>query len=170
MATTFTLIKTVTIGSGGASSIDFTSIPNTFTDICLKYSLRSSAASGSAGYYGTYTFNSLTTNISQRAIYGNGTSALTTLSSTILSYMSGASDYTSLTFSNGELYIPNYTSSNYKMMNQDAVTENNATSVYTFLYSGLWASTAVINAIGLIPAGGSFVQYSTASLYGILKA
>ena len=170
MATTFTLIKTVTVGSGGASSIDFTSIPSTFTDLCLKYSLRTTATAASNGYYGTYSFNTLTTNISQKAIYGTGSSASSTSSASILSFMTDASDYTTSTFSNGELYIPNYASSNNKSMSQDAVSENNATAVYTFMYAGLWAASAAINAIGFTPAGGTFVQYSTASLYGILKA
>ena len=40
MATTFTKIASVTVGSGGASSIDFTSIPSTYTDLCVKLSTR----------------------------------------------------------------------------------------------------------------------------------
>ena len=37
---TLVKIQTVTVGSGGASSIDFTSIPQTYTDLCLVYSAR----------------------------------------------------------------------------------------------------------------------------------
>ena len=42
MATTYTLISSVTVGSGGAASIEFTSIPSTYTDLVLKLSARSS--------------------------------------------------------------------------------------------------------------------------------
>ena len=40
MATTYTLISSVTVGSGGAANIEFTSIPSTYTDLLLKYYLR----------------------------------------------------------------------------------------------------------------------------------
>ena len=49
---TFTLIASSTVGAGGASSIDFTSIPSTFTDLCLEASLRSDKPS-----YGFSNFN-----------------------------------------------------------------------------------------------------------------
>ena len=38
---TYTLISSVTVGAGGASSIDFTSIPSTYTDLLVKISARS---------------------------------------------------------------------------------------------------------------------------------
>jgi hypothetical protein len=40
MANTFTLIASSTVGSGGAASIDFTSISSTYTDLVVKLSLR----------------------------------------------------------------------------------------------------------------------------------
>ena len=40
MADTFVKIATVTVGSGGAATIDFSSIPSTYTDLCIKHSLR----------------------------------------------------------------------------------------------------------------------------------
>ena len=40
MAVTFTQIASVTVGSGGAASIDFTSIPSTYTDLCIKTSIK----------------------------------------------------------------------------------------------------------------------------------
>jgi hypothetical protein len=44
MALTYTAIKTVTVGSGGAANIDFTSIPQTYTDLVLKVSARMNRA------------------------------------------------------------------------------------------------------------------------------
>ena len=38
---TYTLISTVTVGAGGAASIDFNSIPGTYTDLLLVVSVRS---------------------------------------------------------------------------------------------------------------------------------
>jgi hypothetical protein len=36
MANTYEAIATVEVGSGGASTIDFTSIPSTYTDLVLR--------------------------------------------------------------------------------------------------------------------------------------
>jgi hypothetical protein len=38
MAATYKLIETVTVGSGGAANIEFTSIPQTYTDLKLVIS------------------------------------------------------------------------------------------------------------------------------------
>jgi hypothetical protein len=37
MATTYEIIASVTVGSGGAANIEFTSIPATYTDLVLKF-------------------------------------------------------------------------------------------------------------------------------------
>ena len=37
---TFTKIETITVGSGGAASVTFSSIPQTFTDLVMKISSR----------------------------------------------------------------------------------------------------------------------------------
>ena len=44
MPDTFIKIASVTVGSGGASSIDFTSIPSTYTDLVVVHSLRGTNA------------------------------------------------------------------------------------------------------------------------------
>jgi hypothetical protein len=57
MANTYTLISSVTVGSGGAANIEFTSIPQTYTDLLYKISGRLSVDSASAflRYNGTTT-------------------------------------------------------------------------------------------------------------------
>ena len=45
MATTYKAISTVTVGSGGAASITFSSIPATYTDLVLKISGRHDTSS-----------------------------------------------------------------------------------------------------------------------------
>ncbi len=78
---------------------------------------------------------------------------------------------TANTFSNVELYIPNYTSNNYKSISQDQVRENNSTTNTNSLMALLWSDTSAINQITLIPfSSGTFDQYSTAYLYGISNA
>ncbi len=169
MATTYTLIKTYTLSSN-AATIDFTSIPNTYTDICLRYSLRTNATFSSSGYYFSFSFNGLTTNLNSRIVFGQGSSASSANYTTDVFGWCVPSDWTASSFSNSELYIPNYAGSNYKSMSIDQTVDTTSSLTYTILQAGLWSSSAAINRITLTPTGGSFVTYSTASLYGILKA
>jgi hypothetical protein len=161
-------ITTVTVGSGGAASVGFTSIPQTYTDLLIKLSVRSSQ-SGAYADYGTINFNSSTANFSYRDVYGNGSAVSSTSGSTSLIMVYQGNAGTASTFGNIDFYIPNYISSNYKSFNIDSVVENNATLGYDILTAGLWSNTAPITSITLSPASGTWQQYSTATLYGIRK-
>jgi hypothetical protein len=74
---------------------------------------------------------------------------------------------TASVFSSGEMCIPNYTGSSYKSFSTDSVQENNATLSRLVLVAGLWSDTAAVTSITLTAAAGLFVQYSSATLYGI---
>jgi len=169
MATTYEAIATVTVGSGGAANIDFTSIPATFTDLAVKLSVRGDATFATQQMY--MTFNNSTSGYSARQVYGDGSSATSaTLSNSgaaISIVNTNTSVSTSNTFSSTEVYIPNYASSNNKSASADSVTENNATGAVAGLTAGLWSNTAAITSIKFEPQSGNFVQYSTAILYGI---
>jgi hypothetical protein len=169
MATTYKLISSVTVGSGGAANIDLTSIPATYTDILIVGSLRNSGDSAGA----TVTVNNSTSGYTSRRLYGDGSSAASdsyVLNGLALAGGANASSYTANTFSNFVLYIPNYAGSNYKSISSDSVTENNSTGAYMSLIATLWSNTAAITSVQLIPGAGNFVQYSTAYLYGISNA
>lgn len=171
-----TLIATTTVGAGGASSIDFTSIPQTYTDLYVVYSLRSNRSSGGFSDGALMRFNGSTSAIyTTRTLVGNGSSAssLTDASSTlgIYNYIGAVSNTaTSNTFGNGSAYIPNYAGSTNKSVSVDAVGENNNTTAYQGIISGIWASTAAITQVNLRPEIGTlYLEGSTASLYGITK-
>lgn len=166
MPDTFIKIASVTVGSGGASSIDFTSIPSTYTDLCVKISARGTSSFASNGHFYAITLNNTSANRTQRFLQGDGTSASSGSSSSFTSYMD-PSDYTSNTFASNEIYIPNYAGSTNKSMSLDVVTENNATTSFATFYAQLWSDTSAINRITLTPNAGNFAQYSTATLYGI---
>ena len=173
MADTFKKIASVTVGAGGAASIDFTSIPATYTDLCLKLSTRTNNTGVRVR------FNSDSgTNYSWRRLQANGAGTFSDSNTTFGSpyntflyfSMQNTTSDTANTFSNGEMYVPNYTSSNQKSASLDSVAENNATTAYMAMQSGLWTGTAAITSIALTPDTGtspSFAQYSTATLYGI---
>lgn len=167
MANTFTKIASVTVGSGGTSSIDFTSIPATYTDLKILHSLRS-ANSQWAGDI-SITLNSSTSNFTMRRLFSDNTNYSDTGGGNYnwVGQNPGASP-TASTFGNGEIYIPNYAGSNYKPISGDSVTETNgSTYAYRFLGTVLWSNTAAITSISLTSNGGNWIQYSIAVLYGI---
>lgn len=167
MADTYTLIERISVGAAGASSVTFTSIPQTYTDLKIVYSARAASGTTNDVYI---KLNASTTSYSRRVLYGNGTIAQSANDSGnwYLAVM-GAANNTSSTFSSGEIYIPNYTSSNNKSASADGVNENNATLSYQFMVAGLWSNTAAITSIEVVPDGVNFAQYSTFYLYGIAK-
>jgi hypothetical protein len=175
MATTYTLISSVTVGSGGASTIDFTSIPSTYTDLLVKVSARQTLApADSLGVK----LNGATTGNSSRWLTGNGTgvSSGTDASSVVVVSYAGVpgTNMTANTFSNIEFYIPNYAGSTQKSISSDSVGESNSASTFAAnasILAGLQTSTSAVTSLTITNySGGNFVQYSTAYLYGISNA
>jgi hypothetical protein len=168
MANTFELIASSTVGSGGAATISFSSIPSTFTDLCVKFSARDNSSYIANNI--ALSFNGSTSSFSVRNLYGNGSSALSGTSSNQAG-LAAAANATSNTFSNSEFYIPNYAGSTNKSYSADTVSENNATEAYDWFNAGLWSNTAAITSI-TITAGSSatFQNYSNFYLYGVKNA
>ena len=180
MPNTFELISSVTVGAGGAASIDFTSIPATYTDLVLEVSARCTTN----GYYSGYQqalyarFNSSSSGYSHRWIQAEGGSSVNSGSNSY--FTAGTSyapigtitpnDWTASTFSNVATYIPNYAGSTNKSYSSDGVAENNAAAGSLIMFAGLWSNTAAITSIGLTLPSGNFAQYSTAYLYGVKNA
>jgi len=163
---TMTLIASQTIGSGGASTFNFTSIPNTYTDLKIELSARTSATDGSSGQSAAITFNGSSSNYNLIYLLGIGAGVYNGTATNAWMYVC-PSNWTGNTFSNSTCYIPNYASSNYKSMSIESTDENNGSNTYLDIVAALWSNTAAINQITLTAGGGNFVQYSTAYLYGI---
>jgi len=161
-------ISTVTVGSGGASAIEFSAIPQTYTDLIVVSSTRASAGSDTVGLQ----FNADTgSNYTFRRLRSDGSTATSSTSTGVHTFggTQPESTFTANTFSNCAWYIPNYAGSTNKSVSADAVSENNATSAQAQLTASLWSNTSPITSIKIIPGSGNFVQYSTATLYGIRK-
>jgi hypothetical protein len=169
MATYIQIGSTVTVGAGGASSIEFTGIPATYTDLLVKLSVRS-ARTGYPADDIIAQFNNVTTGYSGRTIRVSPTSVVSSSTETIITGFASDGDQTASTFGSAELYIPNYAGSTNKSASFDSVTENNATAAPMEIVAGLWSNTAAITSIKFTLSVSTFVQYSTASLYGISKS
>jgi len=175
MANTLKKIQTVTVGSGGSSTISFTSIPQTYTDLKIVFSGRG-IRTGQMVDLARITFNgSSAAEYSLRNLYGDYTAAYSSSSSGQTSLIPQgfvpASSATANVFGSNEIYIPNYTSANFKSVSFDIVLENNSTTAnegYLTLTAGLWSNTAAITSITFVPhIGTAFDQYTTATLYGV---
>ena len=173
MPVTYKKIASVTVGAGGQASIDFTSIPSTYTDLVLKWSVRSTNSARDTAFI---KFNGSSTSYSGRELRGyDGTNVNSTTSATSyfdMNRVGGGTTYTNI-FTNSEFYIPNYAGNTNKSVSFDSTLESNETTgaqQYDSLAAGLWSNTAAINQITLTLNSGSFTQYSTATLYGISKS
>ena len=163
------LIQTITVGSGGAAAIEFTSIPQDGTDLLVVYSGRSVSAIVTADL--GINLNSNTSSIyTRKNLYGTG-SGVGSQSGTygsLYSTQPGA-NATSNTFGNASIYIANYTGSTNKTLSIDAVNENNATESHQQIVAGIFANTGAITSLKIDGAGANLAQYSSASLYKFTK-
>jgi hypothetical protein len=162
----FTLIETKTLGTA-AASIEFTSIPQDFTDIVFLLSLRTSRTETDDPI--EMRINGGATAISARMLRGSGSAASSITSTTDIYYGNAASN-TANTFDNASVYFPNYAGSTNKSFSVDGVMETNATSCFQFLTAGLWSNTSAITSVLFRSRTlNNLVAGSTVSLYGILK-
>lgn len=171
MANTYELISSSTVGSGGTATITFSSIPQTYTDLLIKISGRSNRGATFSDIRISFNGSPTGTSYSDRDLEGSGSSASsqnTSSTDSIHIYQAiPGSSATNNVFGNCDIYIPNYSSSNYKSTSIDSVMENDSSISYMALTAGLWSNTSAITSIVLTDPFSTFTQYSTAYLYGI---
>jgi hypothetical protein len=169
MANTMKAIQTVTV-TGSAGDVQFTNIPQTYTDLYLTVTSAGRLTSGATGALVIYTASgqssSLSTWVDARGVNAN------TNSSTSAYPIVGELNYQSSTNNFGltSIYIPTYTSSTLKkIFITDSVTELAATEATKSFNSLTIDYTSPITFIGLGDgsAGGGIKVGSTVTLYGI---
>jgi len=171
-------ISTVTVGSGGATSIEFANIPQSYTDLAILLSPRSDA--NSTGSYVSGRFNNVASIYRHIELYAENSTPTSSKTNAGSSYLftlghTPANTATSNTFGNTFIYIPNYTSTNDKSVSAEGTAENNSSTNGNWTVSmttGLATLTVPITVITLTmgnAASSNFMQYSSATLYGIRK-
>ena len=171
MAANYVLLASQTVGEAGASSITFSNIPQTgYTDLKLECATRMNQVLG----YGLFINpNGSSANATAKYIQAHptGVGSYGATNRIMINNGSSGTNTTASTFGSSTVYIPNYTSANYKTFSSDDVAENNSNTSnlsYIHLAASLWSSTAAITSLQIIPqSGASFVQYSSFYLYGI---
>jgi hypothetical protein len=115
------------------------------------------------------TFNAQSSGYSVTRLRGDGSTAASgrTSSATYLYFSLTDSTFTANTFSNWEMYLPNYLSSTSKAVSNFSVSENNATTSYIDINAGLSNITSAITSVILTASGDTFVSGSSFYLYGI---
>ena len=118
------LITSVTVGSGGAASVTLPvtgTIPSTYTDLQLSYSVRGSNVDSFRGL--RLSINGSTSNLSVRQLQGLGSSTPGSYTGTNDIGAGNTSGSTSNTFTSGQIYFLNYTSSNNKSFSGETASE-----------------------------------------------
>ena len=180
MATTMKLIAKQTLSSD-TTTVTFSSIPGTFTDLLVICSARHSNTDG----YTSAQFlrlNGSTSSYTTRNLQYNETtgprSAVNAYNVTSAVYLGEGpgNSLTADTFGCTEIYLPNYAGSTNKSLSATCVGEHNGSASYTFyvgVSAGLWSNTAAVTEVSLhAGAVGTFNFKSGSSfyLYGITKA
>jgi hypothetical protein len=171
-------IGVVDVGSGGQSTITFSSIPSTYKHLQIRAIARStSSVAGSTVSYGAsgfLTFNGDTAaNYAAHYIEGNGSTpfanAIPSYNYVLISDLGGPySSSTAGTFSASVIDILDYanTSKNKTLRVLNGQDRNGYGR--TMFQSGLWRSTSAISSVSItISDSANFSQYSHFALYGI---
>jgi hypothetical protein len=163
----FESIATVTVGGGGASSIEFTSIPGTYQHLQVRALAKESG--GTSSYTLLVQYNADTgVNYARHLLEGSGTAASAasgTSTSTHWAFNVAAGNKTY--FGAGVMDILDYASTTkYKTVRTFGGSDQNG-SGFVGVYSGLWMDTSAITSIKLVAPFSGFVEHSTAALFGI---
>jgi hypothetical protein len=162
--TAYESIATVTVGSGGAANVEFTSIPSTYTHL----QIRAIARIASGGSSGIIQFNSdtTTTNYYHHLIEGLGSGALSAGSSNQFPFIISIPS-TANTFAATVTDILDYTNTNKYKTLRILTGQDKSGSGELYLVSGLWKNTNAVTQILIKPNTSSFSEYTQFALYGI---
>jgi hypothetical protein len=170
-------IATVTVGSGGSSYIEFTSIPATYSHLQIRIISRDSRASQTLNNIEFIVNSDTGNNYAGHYLLGDGASAAagvdggSTPQANVSLGISSSASATASVFGTTVVDILDYANTNkYKTFRSLMGIDNNGSGSIR-LRSGLWMSTSAITAIKMTPStSGSFQQYSSFALYGIASA
>jgi hypothetical protein len=159
-ANSYESIATVTIGSGGATTASFTSIPSTYQHL----QIRVFAKTGDGNPYGNaaVTLNGAAGEY-RHDLYGTGAATGASASATsFISYIGGTAQ-----FGVAIIDILDYADTNKAKTIRGLGGADNNGSGLVALTSGLETSTTAVSSITLTSNSGNFPQYSSFALYGI---
>ena len=173
-ATSFESIATVTVGSGGAADIEFTSIPATYSHLQVRAIARTTTGSSAGADWVYGRINGDTgSNYAQHRLYGYGSGVTTGAGASQSNFWAGLAPMDNTTASMYGAFvldILDYANTNkYKTLRVLLGSDRNGAGEM-ILQSNLWMNTNAITSIKLYPEQNNFKQYSHFALYGIKSA
>jgi hypothetical protein len=159
----FESIQTITVGTA-VSSIEFTSIPATYTHLQIRMFTRNATAESNDYLQ----FNADTgSNYAWHELWADGANAFSS-NGTSTTFIKANYAFTDASiFGTSVIDILDYKDTNkYKTVRALAGVDKNGAG-YVFLRSGHWRSNSAITSIKLFPAANNFAQYSSFALYGV---
>lgn len=167
MAENYVLLETINL-TQSAASVTFDNIPQTgYTDLKIVMSARGNGTSFPTQPWQncSITLNGAS-NSAAKQLYA--TASGTGSDSQGSGIWITDPEATANTFSNNEIYLPNYLSSTAKSISVDNVTENNGSDGALVMWTAFYSSvTTAVTSIAITPVSGLFLANSTFSLYGI---
>ena len=151
-------ISTVTVGSGGSSSITFSSIPSTYKHLQVRGIHKHSAS----GAFATIELNSDSTaaNYTYHRLYGDGSAAAAEANASLNRIFTSYPHWGSIVID-----VLDYTNTNkYTTIRTLSGWDGNGSGEVNFI-SNLWENTAAVSTLTIKLS--SFVEYSQLALYGI---
>jgi len=166
-ATSYESIATVSVGSGGATSAEFTSIPGTYTHLQIRC-LTGSSNPG-AGMKIEFNSDTSTANYRNHYLYGTG-SAVGAGTDGNSNAWGVQGDGATVGMAGHIVDILDYANTNkYTTMRSLSAYDANGSGLVWF-QSLLWMNTNAITNIKIIRSTSGFNQYSHFALYGIKGA
>lgn len=163
-------LATVTVPSGGSTSVTFSGIPSGYRHLQLRTSARDNAGAGTVTYIKVNFNNDTANNYAYHRVFGDGSSVTADSGTSIAqTYANFALANSSTTQIMGAAIIDvlDYASlTKNKTIRTLAGADQNG-SGRVGLSSGLWMSTSAVTSIKLVADNGTFGQYSQFALYGI---
>lgn len=154
-------IATTTVGSGGTSSITFSSIPATYKHLQLRLMTIGNGSITTSGFM-ALNGDSTSSNYYTHYLYGNGSSALaSTNQNNYVPFAMGTSSAPAVEI----LDFLDYTNTNKNKTIRSLTGVDANGSGQISLVSILWNNTSAINSISL--SFTTIQQYSSFALYGI---
>ncbi len=171
MAATYIPIQSITL-SASAASVTFSDIPQTYSDLVIRCSIKDSTTTGLPNAL-TVRMNGVGTSVySYTFLHANaGTPASARASSAQeirgIYYVTSHYSATPNTFNSVELYVAEYTKAAAKPVSIDNGYEINATGSYGGISAGLYQQDTAITSVSIIPGSNNWVANCTFHLYGI---
>ena len=165
----FESIATVTVGSGGAASIQFSNIPQTYTHLQIRTAARSTKSNVNFGY--RWGFNGNTASDKKgHYLYGDGGSAVSgaqVTTSVVFAGVGSAATSLANNYGAGIFDFLDYADSSKNTVMRCISGYDNNGSGFISVDSGAWFNTAAVTSISVVCDTGNWAQYTTAALYGI---